>query len=288
MKLKLFFICLIVSMGIFISCGEKHISDDFVKIKAQTIQYSLDSKNSVIKSLPTYCISKYEVTQELYESVMDENPSRHKTESFRMTREPSIDDLISGKGVDMKSTTKGEEISKRPVEYVSIYDAMSFCNCLSEMENLTPVYSESENSGEIRVDNNANGYRLPSIEQWYFAACGGDVKKKTVIENYDDYAWYAENSDDSTHEVGKKKKNKLGLYDMNGNVMEWCYSDNRSEDARFLILNGPEIEIAVAGGAYNDDPAKITDESIVRLNPNVMGKKYSNVGFRIMRILSWK
>lgn len=286
MKVKILFISLLLYMGFFISCGEKHISDDFVKVKGGTIQYSLDSKN-YIKWIPTFCISKYEVTQELYERVMEDNPSRHKTESFRMASEPSIDDLLNGKGLDMKSTTDGEEISKRPVEYVSIYEAMSFCNILSEMEELTPVYSEDEISGKINIDNDANGYRLPSIEQWYYAACCGDLKNKNIVEDYNDYAWYDENSDDSTHEVGKKKKNKLGLFDMNGNVMEWCYSDF-SSDGRIAMINGLKTEIAVAGGAYNSKIDKISNESITRLNSKVMENKYSNVGFRIMRIISWK
>lgn len=265
MKNKFFIlVSTVVFLSSFVSCGEKHVSDDFVKITGTIFISGSGSKRKSPRLIPTFCISKYEVTQELYESIMGENPSQHTGE-----------------------IAEGENIKRRPVEGVSLYEAMVFCNMLSEKENLTPVYSEDEETGRVRVDNRADGYRLPSVDEWMFAARGGDKEESDVIEDYDEYAWYRENSGNTTHEVGKKKKNKFGLYDMNGNVMEWCYSDY-SDDARLSLFSDDDTEIAVAGGSFSDEEGKITNESTVKLNESFMEKKYSNIGFRIMRIISWR
>lgn len=134
----------------------------------------------------------------------------------------------------------------RPVIYVSWYDAVEYCNWLSRKEGLEPCYIiDKENKDIQNLSKNDNlrwrvqwmrdvkGYRLPTEAEWEYAARGG-VKEDTLISNkkdekwagglnIDELAWYEDNSGGKTHPVMLKKPNELNLYDMSGNVDEWCF-----------------------------------------------------------------
>lgn len=159
-----------------------------------------------------YSISQTEITQQQFEKVMKYNPSYfNSSKTF-------------------------------PVENVSWFDALVFCNTLSLKEKLTPVYSingatdpklwnyqpgKSEKIMEtVIVDETANGYRLPKKAEWIYAAKGGEEFKFPGSNNLKEVAWYAANSDGTTHEVATRKKNGYGLYDMAGNVLEWVWEGN--------------------------------------------------------------
>jgi len=143
-------------------------------------------------TITSFWIGKYEVTQGQYRAVM-------------------------GSGA-IKS--EGQVLSDdHPVVYVSWYDAIEFCNKLSAKEQLEPVYEIASN-GEVRADFSKNGYRLPTEAEWEYACRAG-----TTGEQYgelDDIAWYWKNSEDQTHPVAKMQSNAWGMYDMLGNVWEWC------------------------------------------------------------------
>jgi formylglycine-generating enzyme len=158
-----------------------------------------------------YKVLTTEVTQKLYKEVMGENPSYYKG-----------DDL--------------------PVENVSWYDAIYFCNKLSLSKNLEPVYSvngetdvtawnytpHKDNSinGEITQNTSATGYRLPTLQEWQYAAKGGENYTWAGSDNLDEVGWYDDNSDNKTHPVAQKKPNGYGLYDMSGNVRERVWDSN--------------------------------------------------------------
>ena len=179
-----------------------------------------------------YEMMSTEVTQGLYKSIMGENPSRFKnTDSY-------------------------------PVESVSWYDAIYFCNKLSEKFGLEPVYSVNGSTdvtkwgytpqywnnwnkifGEIIQNTRANGYRLPTGEEWDYATWGGQHFQYSGSSNLSKVGWYDENSEDMTHPVAQKAPNGYGLYDMSGNVWEWCWDIYKDySDGRCL-----------RGGSWSDD-----------------------------------
>jgi formylglycine-generating enzyme required for sulfatase activity len=206
---------LCVVLFVFLASGvfaqQRPIPANFVRVEGGTFQMGSNESNGQpvhTVTITGFYMGRYEVTQKEWTVVMGNNPSQ----------------------------SKGDNL---PVERVSWFDSVEYCNRLSQREGLTPAYTIS-GSGDRRTvtwNRNANGYRLPTEAEWEYAVRGGNGSPGNYIysgsNTVDEVAWYGGNgnSGSRTQNVGTKNPNGLGLYDMSGNVSEWCWDWFRSYES---------------------------------------------------------
>jgi formylglycine-generating enzyme required for sulfatase activity len=196
-----------------------------------------------IKITLPFLLGKTKITQAQFEEVMGNNPS-----------------AFSAKG-RFKKSVEGKDTSLHPVESISWLDAIRFCNRLNERHDLEPYYQIEGTTVTVR---GGQGYRLPTEAEWEFACRAGTSARWYFGENpeeLDRHAWFASNSDETTHPVGKKKANPLGLFDMVGNVSEWCWDRYDSTYYKRMPQSDPpgssQGDTRVhRGGAWNVLPAQ--------------------------------
>ena len=231
-----------------------------------------------VGSIQPFVMGQYEVTQQLYEAVMGSNPSNFTLD-----------------------VAAGETQELRPVEGVSWYDAVVFCNELTKKvlgegacvyysdAEFTAVYTKDDGASEQTpyMDISKSGYRLPTEAEWEFAARGGNAGAEAWRYTYagtnddegstlEDYAWDSLNSDRKTHEVGTRKPNSLKLYDMSGNVREWCWdwyasivadtpSGGAASGADRIIRGGSCTSLTVVSEHASEYPGNHRDDLGFRL-----------------------
>lgn len=168
------------------------------------------------------------------------------------------------------STAQGDQL---PVEGVSWWDAVRFCNARSERDGLTPVYDLDANGEGIEWDTTADGYRLPTEAEWEYACRAGTTGPRYGPLN--DIAWYRDNSHERIHEVATKQPNAWGLYDMLGNVWDWCWDIYDAEVyGTYRVLRG---------GGWFDEHWSCRASVRRRSHPSL---RIDDVGFRVARSLA--
>jgi formylglycine-generating enzyme required for sulfatase activity len=218
--------------------------------------FDAEQPQHFVKIMRPFFLGIHEVTQRQYKAVMGENPSIFK----------GLDNL--------------------PVENVSWLDAIGFCNKLSERENRAPFYRI--NGTKVTVVS-GNGYRLPTEAEWEYAC---RAKSTTLYPFGDDagklneHAWYASNAEGRTHPVGQKLPNAWGLYDMLGNVWEWCAD---WYDEKYYAWSPPDDPPGAAkashrvfrGGSWRNLPRNCRPAGRSGFTP---GRRDSLLGFRVAAV----
>jgi formylglycine-generating enzyme required for sulfatase activity len=213
------------------ACGMEMVSIPAGQFTMGSNDGPIDTKPAHQVKVDGFLMDQNEITQEVYQKVMGANPSRRKN-------------------------------PKNPVEQVTWSAAVKFCNARSIQEGLVPCYDMNT----WKCDFAASGYRLPTEAEWEYACRAGGPGRYFFGEGADElksFAWFEANSEAKPHPVGQRRPNGWGLYDMAGNVWEWCndyygvkyYKESPAENPRGPAEGEKRV---LRGGAWSSSPANCT------------------------------
>ena len=273
---NLLILLLAATMVVVSSCSQKK-PDKFILVKGGTFKNTKSNLFGKGVTVSDFYISTYEVTQKEWVEIMGNNPSEFKGDNL-------------------------------PVEMVSWYDCIEYCNQRSKKDTLKPYYNIEKNKIDtanmsgidsikwtVTINTEANGYRLPTEVEWEYAAGGGQLSKSFTYSgsnNIDEVAWYYRNSGNKiitgewfraaiksnknkTKPIGIKKPNELGLYDMSGNVREWCWDWFGD-----LLINNKGADRALRGGGWLGGDQACT---LSFRGNNAANSRYNDTGIRVCR-----
>ena len=274
MKKITFYSTLLITLLSLFAFKNSLVDIDLIKIQGGTFKMGskdsdgladVDEQKEHTVNLNTFEISKFEVTVWEWKQFI-------KANKMKMPEKP----------------TWGWQ-DNYPINGVTWNEAIAYCNWLIKKEKLQPVYTKK---GPNFVCNfNANGYRLPTEAEWEFAAKGGASSKSfkySGSNNLDEVAWHKGNSKGTPHTVGTKLPNELGVYDMSGNVWEWCW-DWYNKDFYKLEKGdnprGPEMgeRRSVRGGSWDSQQNYVRPANRISTEPN---KTHEFYGFRVVRTIT--
>ena len=305
------------------------IPEGFVEVTGGTVTGKSNTNNYYgvfisgrTVTLSDFYMSQYEVTQDEYSSVMTGQKVTVSGTEYTLNANPSY----CTEGDSSYAVNFGTEQGKRPVEGVTWYDAVYYCNARSEKEGLTAAYditvtqvSSNRNitAATVTLVDGADGYRLPTEAEWEYAARGGDPSaadwdytfsgadtaaetsySSTRNTGLDAVGWYCYNNDTGTtgssdvtynasgcgtHQVGQKAPNALDIYDMSGNVWEWCYdwfsSVSTGEETDPLGSSSGSYRVSRGGSWLN----RADYASVCFRDFSTPSSRRSNLGFRLVR-----
>ncbi len=217
-----------------------------------------DEKPAHKVKISAFYMDKYEVTQDAYEKMMGKNPAKFK-------------------GPD------------KPVERVSWFGAIQYCNMRSLREGLSPCYDLET----LKCNYETDGYRLPTEAEWEYACRAGtrtNYSFGNATGKLGQYAWSKANANKTTHPVGQKKPNPWGFYDMHGSVWEWCndhYDEDYYQKSPVENPNGPAVgeERVLRGGSWASGAQSARSSSRYSETPGFADVcfGYEAYGFRCVR-----